>query len=212
MLTGKVKGKQFVLLTDQGRIKRLPLSEFENLTARGLTVLKLKGDDRLDYVELTRDNSDAVVATTGGRLLRLPIDDDQLPVLGRTAQGYQAVRLRKTERIAGLSVASASDELVLVTRQGRIKRLPANLLRQGRRGEIGTQALQFANKTDELMGILRVEAGADLVVVTSGDRVVRFSLDRFEVSGKDGTGVRPRLLKSKETVISIALCFPVGGE
>ncbi|MGC9505956.1 DNA gyrase/topoisomerase IV subunit A [Baaleninema sp.] len=212
VLTGEVKGKQFVLLTDQGRIKRLPLSEFENLTARGLTVLKLKGDDRLDYVELTRDNSDAVVATTGGRLLRLPIDDDQLPVLGRTAQGYQAVRLRKTERIAGLSVASASDELVLVTRQGRIKRLPANLLRQGRRGEIGTQALQFANKTDELMGILRVEAGADLVVVTSGDRVVRFSLDRFEVSGKDGTGVRPRLLKSKETVISIALCFPVGGE
>ncbi|MBP0000682.1 MAG: DNA topoisomerase 4 subunit A [Cyanobacteria bacterium SID2] len=202
--------QHLVLLTHDGRIKRLPLSELTNLTARGLTVLKLKGNDRLRYVDLCVGD-DVVVATTGGRLLRLPVDDEQVPILGRTAQGYQALRLRKTERVAGMNAVVESDDLVLVTRQGHIKRLPVHLLRLARRGEIGTQGLQFANKTDELMGITRLQAGADLVLVTSGDRAVRLPLDRLHRTSKDGKGTRLKLLKSKETVISISVCLPSEG-
>jgi DNA gyrase subunit A len=37
-----------------------------------------------------------VLATSGGRLLRFAINDDNLPVMGRTAQGPQGLRMGKT--------------------------------------------------------------------------------------------------------------------
>ncbi len=43
-----------LLLTGQGRIKRLALSEFADLTGRGLSVLKLKEDDQLLSVSLVQ--------------------------------------------------------------------------------------------------------------------------------------------------------------
>jgi DNA gyrase subunit A len=43
-----------ILLTQQGRIKRLPVSELTNLTARGLTLIKIKEDDQLQYASLAQ--------------------------------------------------------------------------------------------------------------------------------------------------------------
>lgn len=197
-----------VFLTQAGRIKRVPLSEMTNITARGLTVLKFKGDDGLYGLEKATDGDEAIVASSGGRLLRMPVDDEQLPVLGRTAQGYQAVRLRKTETIAGLSIVRPDDEVVLLTRRGYVKRLPVSELRLAERGAIGTQGLQFASKSDELACVVRAIPGSELVVLTSDNRLVRLPVDRFKTHGKDGRGDRPKLLKSKDTVISARLCFP----
>jgi len=204
--------QQVVFLTQGGRIKRLAVSEIGQITARGLTVLKFKQDDGLYGIELAREGLDAIVASSGGRLLRMPVNEEQLPLLGRTAQGYQAVRLRKTETIAGLGIVEPSDELVLVTERGYCKRLPVEELRLGERGAIGTQGLRFANKSDRLMTIVRAVPGAELLLHLNGDRLLRVPIASLKRQGKDGTGQRPKLLKSKDSVISTRLCLPTGGE
>jgi DNA gyrase subunit A len=195
-----------VFLTQQGRIKRLPLSEFSNITARGLTALKLKGDDILDYVHLGREREEVAIATDGGRVLRLKIDEEQLPVLGRTAQGYQALRLRKKERLAGCTTLRPHDDILLVTRSGYAKRLPVDLLRLANRGEIGTQALQFRSKSDRLAAMVSASNGnGDAMILTSRDRFVRVPLQEIQVRNKDGAGDRLRQLKSGETVVEVTL-------
>ncbi|TVR13316.1 MAG: DNA topoisomerase 4 subunit A [Phormidium sp. GEM2.Bin31] len=204
--------KQVVFLTQAGRIKRLPFAEMTNITARGLTVLKFKGDDGLHGIEVAEAGQQAIVASSGGRLLRMPVDDEQLPVLGRTAQGYQAVRLRKTESIAGLSIVEDSDELVLITERGYCKRLAVTELRLGERGAIGTQGLRFANASDRLLAIVRAIPGAELVLHLNGDRLLRLPISSLKSQGKDGTGQRPKLIKSKDTVISSRICLPTGGQ
>ena len=207
-----LREKQVVFLTQAGRIKRLPFAEMTNITARGLTVLKFKGDDGLHGIDVAQTGQQAIVASSGGRLLRMPVDDEQLPVLGRTAQGYQAVRLRKTETIAGLSIVDDGDELVLITQRGYCKRLPVAELRLGERGAIGTQGLRFANASDRLLAIVRAIPGAELVLELNGDRLLRLPMSSVKRQGKDGTGQRPKLIKSKDTVISSRICLPTGGE
>ncbi|MDJ1175052.1 DNA gyrase C-terminal beta-propeller domain-containing protein [Roseofilum capinflatum] len=56
-----------------------------------------------------------MLATSGGRILRLDLNSEQVPVLGRTAQGYQALRLRKQEQLVGCVVARPQDQILLVS-------------------------------------------------------------------------------------------------
>jgi DNA gyrase subunit A len=79
-----------VLLTNQGRIKRLPASELNNLTTkRSRSIIKLKDDDQLKYASLAQNGEQLILATTNGRCLRFDINNE-LPIMGRTAQGKQA--------------------------------------------------------------------------------------------------------------------------
>ncbi|MEO1133279.1 MAG: DNA topoisomerase (ATP-hydrolyzing), partial [Cyanobacteria bacterium J06639_1] len=102
------EGTDWVLLTRQGRVKRFPLAECTNLTARGLTVLKVKDDDALGWAVLCDApvSASVAIATSAGRVLRLPLVD-QVPVMGRTAIGNQALRLRRKESIVGMVVVQA---------------------------------------------------------------------------------------------------------
>ncbi len=135
-----------LLMTAQGRVKRIPLTEFTDLTGRGLTLLKLKEDDQLAYINLVETGDQFVLATSGGRLLRLEVNDEQLPILSRTAQGNLAIRIRKQEKLAGCAVIYQEDDLLLLSEQGYAKRLPTDAVRLSSVGELGTQAFQFTKK------------------------------------------------------------------
>jgi DNA gyrase subunit A len=193
-----------ILLTQQGRIKRLPVSELTNLTARGLTLIKIKEDDQLQYASLAQADSQLVLATTNGRILRFEVNDEQLPVMGRTAQGNQALRLRRREQLVGCVTVSTTDNLLLVTEQAYGKRLPVSAIRLVNRGDIGTQALQFKTSTDTLVGIVPASLASEVGLVTSEERVVRLQLDSVKLFGKDGTGSQIAKLKAEEKIIAVA--------
>lgn len=174
-----------VLLTAQGRIKRVPLAEFTNLTGRGLTALKLKDGDVLQIALLAAEGEQLVLATAGGRMLRFEMNEDQLPVQSRTAQGLQAIRLGKQETLAGCVALTADDEILLISRQGMGKRLPVRSLRLANRGDLG-QALQFVAKTDAVVGLVPAYDGTMVTVLTSGDRLARIPAESFPSGATSG--------------------------
>lgn len=198
---------QLLLLSQQGKIKRVSLPEFANMTARGLTVLKLKEDDRLFYANVTRDGEEVAIATSGGRVLRLAVNEEQLPILGRTAQGYQALRLRKQEAIVGCATLKPWDDIVLVSRQGYTKRLALNLLRLANRGEIGTQAVRFTSTTDAIVGMVPAIANAEAMLLTRGERFMRLPLDPLPSGNRDSAGQRLKL-KAGEAIVDVVLSLP----
>jgi DNA gyrase subunit A len=160
-----------ILVTRQGKIKRAPLREFTHLTGRGLTAIKVKEGDELAHVTLAEAGDDLVLGTSGGRLLRFPIDEENLPPMGRAAQGPQGIRMGKQETVVGcVRVQSSLEDLVLVSAAGYGKRLPVAELRVARRGDLGTQAMQFSLKGDTLVALLPHRPGDSLTLLTNQDR------------------------------------------
>jgi len=197
---------QMVLLTQLGRIKRLSLADWDNLTARGLTVIKFKDDDYLKATQMTQPGQEMVLATAGGRLLRFEVNDEQLPVMGRTAVGLQALRLRKQEQLVGcVTLGKLDDNLLLVSQMGYAKRLPVSTLRRANRGDIGTQVLQFAHKTDALAGMVLASSATEVAIVTNTQRVVRVPVETVAMGGKEGTGDRILQLNRDEKVIALTI-------
>ena len=192
-----------VTLTQQGKIKRLPMQEFADLTNRGVTVVKLKEDDRLRCASLGKVGEQVAIATSGGRVLRFDIDDEQLPPMGRTAQGFQVTRLRKQEQLVGCITLDPDDSLVLFSELGWAKRMPAGSVRLTNRGEIGTQAFRFAEPKDALVGLLRAVPDTEAKLLTNSGRLLRSATDAIAFWGKDAAGDRIFDLNPGEKIIKV---------
>ncbi|MDJ0678376.1 MAG: DNA topoisomerase 4 subunit A [Xenococcaceae cyanobacterium MO_167.B52] len=192
-----------VLLTEKGIIKRLPLSELAAIGNRGFVLIKLKEQDRLKYVRITSENEEVAIATSGGRILRLPVNDAQIPIMGRNAQGNQCLKLRYSEKLVGCVSGTSQDNLLLVSESGYGKRLPLNTLRLSRRGDIGTQAIQFSNKQDNLAAMVKSQPQADILLTTSLTNKFVVSVNDFPLESKDTQGNKLGKLKSQETIMSL---------
>jgi DNA gyrase subunit A len=195
---------QIILLTKLGRIKRLSLGELTNLTRRGITILKLKDDDELLFSQFTTPGEHLIVASSGGRLLRFPVNDEQLAIMGRTAVGLQALRLLKHQQMVGCVTFAKDNNLLLVTQEGYAKRIPVKDFKLANRGDLGTQALKFKNKTDNLAGMVMAIASSEVALVTNRERVVRLSVESVPLLGRDATGESVLQLNRDEKIITVA--------
>jgi DNA gyrase subunit A len=197
--------RDLILLSQNGKIKRLSASELTNLTSRGLTLIKLKEDDQLQYVSLAEAGENIVIATSNGRLLRFEINDEQLPIMGRTAQGNQVSRLRRREQIVGCVTLKTADDLLLVTQQGYGKRLPVAGIRQANRGDLGTQALQFKTTADTLKAMLLAQPKTEIILATSTEQMVHVPMKSVKLLNKDGAGSQLVKLKAGETIVKVTV-------
>lgn len=194
----------WILLTRQGRIKRFPLAECTNLTARGLTVLKVKDGDALGWAELCDApvSASVAIATSSGRVVRLPLTQ-QVPVMGRTAIGNQALRLRRKETIVGMVVVQANDSITFVTAKGHAKRMPVSSIRLMERGSVGMQAVQFALKSDALAGMIAASATAELGWMTTTGRRLRLAVADIPVEDRASTGKRLLTTGAGEAIAAV---------
>ncbi|MBD2497001.1 DNA gyrase subunit A [Nostoc sp. FACHB-280] len=202
LLPADFDSKQMILLTKQGRIKRLSLAEFTNLTRRGITIVKLKDDDELLFTQFTTTGEHLILASSGGRLLRFAVNDEQLTVMGRTAMGLQAFRLLRNQQMVGCATVGKDDQLLLVTQQGYAKRMPASQLRAANRGDLGTQALKFASKTDNLASMVKATT-PEVALITNKERVVRLTVDTVPILTRDTTGESILQLNRDEKIIAV---------
>ncbi len=194
-----------LLLTEQGRLKRLPLSEFADLTGRGLTALKLREDDQLLLVSLTQVDEQVVIVTSSGRALRFEVNDEQVPIASRTSQGNAGMRISKKEKIVGWAIATIDDTFLMVSEQGYAKQMAIKSLRRANTGEIGTQAFQFTTKTDALIGTVAVLPEALVFLLTNENHLARIAVESIKVGAKDGKGDRLINLGQSERITGVSL-------
>lgn len=192
-----------VMLTGKGIIKRLESAELDALGNRGLVLIKLKEQDILKYFCFTQAGQEMALATTGGRILRLPVNDAQIPIMGRNAQGNQVMRLRLKESIVGCCAVNSQDSIVVITQQGFGKRIKVNTLRLANRGDIGTQAVQFNTKEDMLAGIIATTGKDNIILTTSINRRLVLPVSSLTLAEKNNTGEKIGNLKSNEIVIGV---------
>lgn len=207
VLTEELLDQDMVLVTCKGKIKRAPLKEFTNLTGRGLTAIKVKAGDAVTHVMVANAGEEIVLGTSGGRLLRFLIDDENLAVMGRAAQGPQGLRMGKNETLVGaVAVLSGQDCVLMVSAAGFAKRLPVDSLRMGKRGDIGTQSFQFSQKTDHLVALAPATPGTDFTLMTDSDRIALVPMAVVPRQGRTGPSdriVKPNRGESITTVVRV---------
>lgn len=192
-----------LILTQQGRVKRLPLEEFTDITGRGLTLLKLKEDDQIIQVERTKLGEQLVVATSSGRMLRVEVNDEQLPIQSRTAQGQLVMRLGKREQLVGGATVSLGGQILMVTEKGYAKRTPVATMRLSNPGDLGGHGIQFATKTDSLVGLIGLRPETEVMLLTNHDRLLRPPLDTIPMQGRDSAGDRSVKLEKDEKISAV---------
>ncbi len=192
-----------VMLTEKGIIKRLDAVELDALGNRGLVLVKLKEKDSLKYFCFTQENQEMAIATTGGRILRLSIDDMQIPLMGRNAQGNRVMRLRLKESLVGCCNVNSQDSIAVISQQGFGKRIAVNSLRLGNRGDIGTQAIQFTTKEDMLAGIIATTGRENITLTTSINRRLVLPVNSLEQAEKNSPGASIGKLKANEIITGV---------
>jgi DNA gyrase subunit A len=204
-LTEPQKNQELLLLSQQGRIKRLSINELEGVGSRGLSLMKLKEDDRLYAAIFTHEGLDLAIATSSGRVLRYPVREELLPIMGKSAQGLAILRLRYGENLAGCVSLPHRENLLLISGLGYGKRLAIENLRLSQLGDLGSPALQFVNKQDSLAAMVAARAGSIVLLSTNQNRKLPLEVETVAVTGKDGTGSQLVKLNPAEKIIKAQL-------
>jgi len=175
------------LLSTDGRFKRLPLTEFLELSGRATTVLKLKDGVRLQRVVVCAAGQELVVASSTGRLLRLAVQEANLPMMGRAAQGPMLLRLLPGEAVVGATCVSPDTTVLLATRLGRVKRLAVAELRPCRRGDLGQIGLRLLEREDAVVD-LQGDGSPLIGVLLSGTPARSLRLATADLASEDVGG------------------------
>jgi DNA gyrase subunit A len=184
-----------VLVTTEAKIKRLSLAELVGISGRGLMTIKLGEQDQLFWGGIVELDQQLAIATSTGRILRMNTDESQISILGRSAMGTIALRLRNAETIVGVIPLPQEDlELLMITSQGYAKRLKAKNIRLSSRASIGSQSIMFKNKEDTLAAIAPIfpnQAHIHLSISKDGQsRMIEIELVRIPLEPSNSSGIK----------------------
>ncbi len=166
------------LLTSDGRFKRLAIEEVLELSGRAATILKLKDGVILKSAVICHPKGEVAIISSFGRILRLQVCDESLPLMGKLAQGPMTMKTFPGELITGAISTSKAYEnnLVLVSKYGKVRKLEFSKIRKCQRGDFGEMAtpLKSINKNiDQIIDVYH----ANLIgsIITNKGRNARLS-------------------------------------
>ncbi|BAM82846.1 DNA gyrase subunit A precursor [Cyanidioschyzon merolae strain 10D] len=210
--------RYLLLLTQQGWLKKTPLSAFANMNARGLIVMNVRDTDTVRWVRLCGNDDSVIISSTTGLAVRFSLSEAQLRSTGRRTQGVRSMRLRKNDAIADMDVVDGCADvttseryLVAITEQGYGKRLHVDAFRIQRRGGGGKRATSFKMDTEDRLLCLRcVEPDSEIILITERGTVVRVPCDSIPIQGRWATGVYVQRLDTGDRIAQVS--FTNGSE
>ncbi|GJQ20260.1 MAG: DNA gyrase subunit A [Bacteroidia bacterium] len=197
--------KHYILMvTEQGMVKKVVLSEFSNPRRSGITAMGLKSGDKLNDVKLTTGNQDIILGTRLGMAIRF--HEDEARAMGRGAAGVRGIRLGKGDRVVGAVTLHRNDTTILVaTERGYGKRSQAEEYRISHRGGKGIITVKTSEKTGKMVAIKEVTDSDDIVVITTRGVVIRQHASDVRVAGRNTQGVRLIRLDDGDAVADVAV-------
>ena len=191
-----------VLCTQNGIIKKTALSEFENIRANGKIAITLKENDELISAKLTNGNSEILIASSNGRMIRF--NENEIRVMGRTAAGVKGIEIDDSIAV-GMEVSTKNDEVLVVTENGYGKKTTIDQYRMTHRGSKGVKGLNITEKNGNIVSFKIVDGSEDLMVITNSGIVIRLPLSQVSSTGRVAQGVKLINLKDNQKVSTIAV-------
>ena len=188
------------LLSSDGRFKRLPLADVLDLSGRATSVVKLKEGVQLKTAVICREHQDLLLVSDIGRMLRLPINEDVLPLMGRLAQGPMTMRLLPGEDLVD-ALCPTEPTVLLMSEQGHLARIDLISIRPSQRGDLGSMAIQLTGDADRITGL--VEANGLIGMVSTEQRHGRIDPTTLEITNSGDAFSNQIELHQGETITDL---------
>ena len=197
-----------VTLSHSGYAKSQPIEVYRSQRrgGKGKTATTTKDEDFVDKLFVANTHDTMLCFSNHGKLYWLKVYE--VPQAGRTARGRPLVNLLplvENERItAVLPIKEFDPELyvVMATASGVIKK--TSLASFSRPRAAGIIAVDL-DDNDRLVGVALTQGAADLMLVSSGGKAVRFSEQHVRPMGRLARGVRGIRLGPDQEVISLII-------
>ena len=196
------EGEFVVMATEQGKIKKTPLTAFSNPRKGGIIAVTLgKGDQLIESV-LSGGKDEICLATANGKAIRFSEKD--IRPMGRGAQGVKGISLKKKDRVVGMTKVDPSGALLTVTEGGFGKRTEFDAYRRQSRGGSGIINLKVVAKNGSVVGVKAVREENEIMLISKKGMVVRVAVKGISKVGRATQGVRVISLKSPDRLTSVA--------
>jgi DNA gyrase subunit A len=194
---------EFVLMCSRkGIIKKTPLSAFKKPLSRGIIAIGIEDEDALIAAAITDGQSEAVLATRGGKAIHFQ-EGDVRP-MGRTARGVKGIRLLSEDEVVSMAVVEPEGTLLTVTDKGFGKRSRINDYRMQTRGGKGIINVKTTKRNGVVVAVPFVHDEDQLMVITAHGMIVRLNVEDFGVMGRVTQGLRLIQLDEGDEVVAVA--------
>ncbi|MGW8250072.1 MAG: DNA gyrase C-terminal beta-propeller domain-containing protein, partial [Anaerolineales bacterium] len=198
------KAEYCIMVTRNGRAKRVELSEFSSVRPSGLIAISLDDLDELGWVRLTQGDSDVILVTERGQAVRF--HEGEVRSMGRMAAGVIGIRLGKGDFVTGMEVVEDGADLLVVTTGGFGKRTPLSEYPTKSRGTRGVQTIdkKAIPKVGTITAARVVQDADDLTLISAFGVVLRTKVSAISRSSRATRGVVLMNLQVGDSVASLA--------
>lgn len=211
-----VNSHYLIFATKNGLMKKTTLEAYSRPRANGINAVGLREGDALIGVTLTDGESQMLIASYNGKVVRFP--ENTVRAMGRTATGVKAITLEEDgqDRAIGMiCVEPDSKQTVLVISEkgfGKRTRLDDEdgepVYRITNRGGKGVKTMQLTDKTGMLIGLHAVDDDEDLMLITKSGTAIRMAMDTIRVMGRATQGVKLIELQKRNDTLMFGCTVP----
>lgn len=181
--------KNLVMATKNGLVKKTEISAFSNIRQSGLIGITLREGDELIEAKITNGNADLFFITKKGKCIRF--NENEVRPTGRGSMGVVALHFKEDEdELISMQLDSQGEYIFFLTENGMGKRTRMDEFKLQHRGGMGTICYKVTDKTGNIIGAKSVNAGDQIMAMTSEGTVLRTSVDEISVIGRNTSGVK----------------------
>ena len=199
-------------MTANGYIKRTSASEYaaQGKGGMGKKGMATREEDYVNTVFTASTHDWILFFTDKGRVFRKK--GYQIAEAGRTARGTNIVNVlqvdgdeRVTEMIHTRDLTAQDRYLVMMTRNGTVKRIAMDALRNLRNNGLRVITLE---EGDELITVRETDGTRNILIATHDGQAICFDENDVRVMGRTAVGVRGIRLKEGDYVVGAARATP----
>ena len=187
--------------TRLGQVKRTRLGEFAGAKSGGLIAARVRGGDAILDVVLTGGDNEILLATGAGRGIRFP--EDQVPVVGRLAQGVKGVSLRGGDEVVGVVAVKRQASVLFVTERGWAARVSVSDFPLRRRGGLGVPAISFDSGSDRLAGALEALDDDNAMLVSASGALLGLPVAKVGLQRRNARGQRVAAIGPADRIVDV---------
>ena len=195
-------------LTQFGYVKRLAVDTYkiQNRGGRGVSGMSRREEDVATEMFVINSHDYVLFFTDTGRVYRLKCYE--VPEGSRQSKGMNIANLlpiAADEKVTSMIRVPEFDEekyLVMVTKQGIIKRISLNAYNTARKG--GLIALEL-NEGDELAWVRLTDGNQQVIVATKNGLAIRFEETDVRPMGRQARGVKAISLREGDCVVGMCV-------
>ena len=200
-------GQFLVMATRKGLVKKCRVEDFSRPRSNGIRALTLREGDELVDVGMTSGDSDIILISNFGRLVRFA--EQKVRPSGRTSMGVRGIRLADDQRVISMirvEKETSDGAVLLVSSDGFGKRTDiAEFPRKGR-GGAGVFVLP-ANKRErtEMIDAKLINEDDQVMLITNGGTLIRTEASSISKYSRTAAGVRLINLDADQQLVGVAM-------